>query len=240
MGGQAHWLGDVQPKLSERSQSADTWWQCELSKLCYTWFMSQGLDFVIWTVHDLRILQVIQKIFDPWYDDVLIQCSTGCGGSALVAAMAVLAGQGTTWTKADSWLNPHDDLICLLCFLDLSDVHLDVVCCLGNACVMHFGTEKEVVSEHRPGCYWPYDDELLAWTVNLRFSPKKLKNMQKGSPPLWNPKPTGKLLLWTVLCNLCATLGWVFAPCALLRFGCAVCKLRDEIREIVAGQSCQG
>ena len=193
MGGQAHWLGDVQPKLSERSQSADTWWQCELSKLCYTWFMSQGLDFVIWTVHDLRILQVIQKIFDPWYDDVLIQCSTGCGGSALVAAMAVLAGQGTTWTKADSWLNPHDDLICLLCFLDLFDVHLDVVCCLSNACVMHFGTEKEVVSEHRPGCYWPYDDELLAWTVNLRFSPKKLKNMQKGSPPLWESQANRKI-----------------------------------------------
>ena len=44
--------------------------------------------------------------------------------------------------------------------------------------------------------------------------------------------------LWTVLCNLCANVGWVFAPCALLRFGCAVCKLRDDIREIVAGQSC--
>ena len=62
---------------------------------------------------------MIQKIFDPWYDDVLIQCSTGFGGSALVAAMAVVAGQGTSWTRADSWLNTHDALMCLICFLDL-------------------------------------------------------------------------------------------------------------------------
>ena len=69
---------------------------------------------------------MIEKIFDPWYDDVLIQCPTGCGRSALVAAMAVQAGRGTSWTQADSWLIPHDDLICLLHSLDLSDVHLDV------------------------------------------------------------------------------------------------------------------
>ena len=62
---------------------------------------------------------MIQKIFDPWYDDVLIQCSTGFGGSALVAAMAVVAGQGTSWTRADSWLNTHDALMCLIGFLDL-------------------------------------------------------------------------------------------------------------------------
>ena len=212
MGGQTHWLGDVQPELPERSQSEDSWWQRELSELCSTWFMSQGLDFVVWTVHDLRILKVIQKIFDPWYDDVLIQCSTGFGGSALVAAMAVVAGQGTSWTRADSWLNTHDALICLICYflicfvLFTCFVHLDVGCCLGNACVMHFGTEKAVVSEHRPGCCWLYDDELLGWTV---------------------------------MCIVHANVEWVFAPCAPLRFGFAVCELRDGIQEIVAGQSRQ-
>ena len=113
------------------------------------------------STHDLRILQVIRKIFDPWYDDVLIQCSTGCGGSALVAAMAVLAGQGTTWTKADSWLNPHNDWICLLCLMCILTLFV-VLAMPVYACVMHFGTEKSVVSEHRWGCYWPYDDELLA------------------------------------------------------------------------------
>ena len=170
-----------------------------------------GLTFAIWITLATRSWIIFESSEtvqgslvrgDGWTGTLTWRCSTqttrevaisGYGGSALVAAMAVLAGQGTTWTKADSWLNPHDDLICLLCFLDLSDVHLDVVCCLGNACVMHFGTEKEVVSEHRPGCYWPYDDELLAWTVNLRFSPKKLKNMQKGSPPLWESQANRKI-----------------------------------------------
>ena len=46
--------------------------------------------------------------------------------------------------------------------------------------------------------------------------------------------------LWTVLCNLCANAGWVFAPCAPLRFGFAVSQLRDDIREIVASQRYKG